>query len=238
MSRFGCVRVPMPFHTGFVKMAEPQDSGHQGNATLRLLAELRDKWIADDVVRSSPSAPSAPVKRVRWRVFVPLLFAVIALGFLVDHIWVGASHTSPHALWLPRGQVATRPARTGAPPRMLLQTAAPNPEPDASLPSPSPLPRRALRLAPRFAPSAPKISLPRTGQLLGYHVQTGAFNVREYAEDLMHQLRSHDYLATVVDAATGPPHRVWIAGTFDRPNAERLVSRLRRDGFEAILLPQ
>jgi len=231
----------MPFHTGFVKMAGTQDSGHQGNATHRLdqlVAELREKWLADDALRTSLSAPSAPVRRPRLHIFVPLLFAVIALGYLVDQIWVGSNHKSPHALWLPRGQAATHPARNGAPPRISFPTAGPGSEADASPPSSSPLPEKAAQWAARVALSAPKISVPRAEHLLGYHVQAGAFNVREYAEDLMRQLRSHDYLATVVDAPTGPLHRVWINGTFDRPNAERLASRLRRDGFEAILLPQ
>ena len=70
----------------------------------------------------------------------------------------------------------------------------------------------------------------------GYHVQVGAFNVLQYARDMMRQLRARDYSVTLVEAPTGPPHRVWIDGAFDHAAAARMVDRLRSDGFEAIVV--
>jgi cell division septation protein DedD len=73
-----------------------------------------------------------------------------------------------------------------------------------------------------------------TNRLAGYRVQVGVFKVRGYAEQLVERLRTRAYHATVVNAATGPPYRVWIDGALNRLNAERLVSRLRRDRFDAV----
>jgi cell division septation protein DedD len=220
-------------------MADPQDPGHQENAILQLMVEFRQRWLAEEALKSALSAPAppAPAKRIRSWAFILLLFATIPSAYLIGQLLEPSSGMSLQFPWAPRGQTATRPATNGTPPPVALPTVA-GQEAGASKLSPSIVPQGGPPPAARVAPSAPKISVHRTEQLLGYHVQAGAFNVREYAEDLMHQLRSHDYPATVVDAPTGPPHRVWIDGTFDRLDAERLVSRLRRDGFEAILLPQ
>ncbi|GEM_PF-5114240 len=70
-----------------------------------------------------------------------------------------------------------------------------------------------------------------------FHVQAGAFNHLEYARDLLHQLRAHGYRASLVEAADGPPHRVWVGPVPDRSSALHLAARLRADGFEAIPLP-
>jgi cell division septation protein DedD len=114
-------------------------------------------------------------------------------------------------------------------PVAVQQTSTPQPAPSTVQPEQTPPAARVL-------PSPPPTSAENTAPLDGYHIQVGAFNVLAYAQDLTLQLRSHDYPATVVDVPTGPPHRVWITGVFDRPAAERLVGRLHNDGFEAILL--
>lgn len=220
-------------------MAEPRDPGHPEDAMLKLMVEFRQIWLAGEALRSGPSAPPppAPTKRIRLRVLIPLLLAAITSTYLIAQLLEPSSRMSLHLPWGPRGQAATHPAAGGAlPPASLLPAA--DREAGGSTPLLSTTSQDGPRPAAGVDSAALAISAPRPAQSPGYHVQAGAFNVREYADDLMHQLRSHDYPATVVDARTGPPHRVWIKGTFDRSGAEQLASRLRRDGFEAILLPQ
>jgi cell division septation protein DedD len=85
-------------------------------------------------------------------------------------------------------------------------------------------------------PSVPIVPADRSGAPLGYRVQVGAFTVREYAQELRDQLRSHHYVARILAVATRPPYRVWIDGALDRAGAERLLGRLQRDGFKAVAL--
>jgi hypothetical protein len=219
-------------------MAEPRDSGRQEDAILKLMVEFRQIWLADEASRPGPSVPPplTPTKHGRLWVLIPLLVAAIASAYfaqLLEH----SGDMSLYLPWVSRGQTATRPAGNGTLPPISLLSAA-GQEAGASKPSPSPIMRGGPWQAVAVDSSALGISAPRPEQPLGYHVQAGAFNVGEYAQDLIRQLGSHGYPAMVVDAPTGPLHRVWIKGIFDRPDAERLVSRLRKDGFEAILLPQ
>jgi sporulation related protein len=220
-------------------MTEPRDPGHPEDAMLRLMVEFRQTWLAGEALRSGPSAPPppAPTKRLRLRTLLPLLLAAIASTYLIAQLLEPSSRMALHVPWGPRGQTATHPAAGGTlPPASLLPAA--DREAGGSTPSLSTVSQDGPPPAAGVDSAALVISAPRPAQSPGYHVQAGAFNVRAYAEDLKHQLRSHDYPATVVDARTGPPHRVWIRGTFDRSGAEQLANRLRRDGFEAILLPQ
>jgi cell division septation protein DedD len=219
-------------------MAEPQEGEHQDNAILQLMVEFRQVWRADEAVTSSPAPPApVPAKRVSSWAGILLLAAAVTCVYLVDQLWARSGGTGIQFPWAPRGQTAARPAANHAPQPVSLPTAT-DQDAGASNPSPSTVLPESAQPAVHVAPSAPETSADGTGQLAGYHVQVGAFNVREYAQDLMHQLRAHDYPATLVDAPTGPPHRVWIEGAFDRLSAERLVARLRNDGFEAILLRQ
>jgi cell division septation protein DedD len=157
----------------------------------------------------------------------------MASAYLLGELLARSSGVALHLPWVPRADTATHaPASAPAPsavPVAAQQTSTSEPAPPAVQPEQTP---PAARAAPSPAPTP----LGNTAPLAGYHVQVGAFNVREYAQDLMRQLRSHDYPATLVEVSTGPRHRVWITGVFDRPAAERLVGRLRNDGFEAILL--
>jgi cell division septation protein DedD len=219
-------------------MAEPRDSGRQEDAILKLMVEFRQIWPAHEASRpgSFVPPPLTPTKHGRLWVLIPLLAAAVASAYfaqLLEH----PSDLSLHVPWASSGQTATRPVGNGTlPPTPLLSAAGQ--EAGASKPSPPPIMQGGPRPAVAVDSAALGISAPRPEQPLGYHVQAGAFNIGAYAHDLIRQLGSHGYPAMVVDAPTGPPHRVWIKGIFDRPDAERLVSRLRKDGFEAILLPQ
>jgi cell division septation protein DedD len=220
--------------------------GHENptedNAILKLMVEFRQLWIEQEAARSNPPAsgpsappPPAPARRTDLRAFVLVVIAAMASAYLLGELLARSSALSVHLPWVPRADTATRPTAsapvTSAVPVAVRQTSAPEPAPPMVQPEKTPP-------AASVAPSSPPTSAHNTAPLAGYHVQVGAFNVREYAQDLMRQLRSHDYPANVVDLPTGPPHRVWITGVFDRPAAERLVARLRNDGFEAILLRQ
>jgi sporulation related protein len=221
------------------QMVEPRDPGHPEDAMLKLMVEFRQIWLAGEALRAGPSAPPppTPTKRIRLRALIPLLLAAITSAYLIAQLLEPSSRMSLHVPWGPRGQAAAHPAAGGTPPPASLLPAADR-KAGGSTPPLSAVSQDGPPPAAGVDSAALGISAPRPEQSPGYHVQAGAFNVREYAEDLMHQLRSHDYPATLVDARTGPPHRVWIKGTFDRSGAEQLANRLRRDGFEAILLPQ
>ncbi len=67
-----------------------------------------------------------------------------------------------------------------------------------------------------------------------FHVQAGAFKNREYADDLVRQLRSNGYTVTLVE---GPLFHVWVGPPMSRAAAERLASNLRANGFETTLSP-
>lgn len=220
-------------------MAEPQAPGPREDAILKLMVEFRQLWLADEALRSDPSEPASltPTKRIRLWVFIPLLAVAIASALLIGQLLEHSSDVSLHFPWVPRGQTATRPAAGGTvPPAPVLPP--PDREVGASTPAPSTVPQGGPLPTADADASAPASSAPRPAQPLGYHVQAGAFNVREYADDLVRQLRARGYPAAIVDAPTGPPHRVWIGGILDRTDADRLVNRLQGDGFEAIVLPQ
>lgn len=96
----------------------------------------------------------------------------------------------------------------------------------------------------RSAPlEAARVTIPKAAmqvmaeQRTEFHVQAGAFNVREYARVLVRQLNSRGYAGVIVKSADGPRHRVWVGGNLDRSAAETLISRLRASGFGAILIP-
>jgi len=223
--------VPQTLPGGLVKMGQEREA--EDNAILKLMVEFRRLWIEQEAVRSSPpvSRPSAPpspapARRTDLRVFILVVFAAMASAYLLGELLARSSAVSVHLPWVPRAVGAPAPP---AAPAAVRQTGM-------SEPAPPTVQTEQTPPAARVTPSPSSTSADNAARLAGYHVQVGAFNVLEYAQDLMRQLRSHDYPATVVDVPTGPPHRVWITGVFDRPAAERLAGRLRNDGFEAILL--
>ena len=214
-------------------MAEHDNEREGAEARFRRIAELRDQSMAAAAPKSIPPAPRAPARRDRWPVVVTFLFIAMTLGYPAAHFVTRANHPSlrvpaapraaqpvPSAVALPLAPPST-PA--GAPPADVAQAPPPRAAAGAAAP-------------PAPAPASPAPRAPEAGGPAGYHVQAGAFNVLEYAQELLGQLRAHGYAATLVDVRTGPPHRVWITGTLDRTGAERLAGRLRSDGFEAILV--
>ncbi len=78
------------------------------------------------------------------------------------------------------------------------------------------------------ARAAPPVARPE------FHVQAGAFKSREYADDLIRQLRANGYTVTRVD---GPLIRVWVGPPMSRSAAERLAANLGANGFETTLSP-
>jgi len=209
-----------------------QERETQDNAILKLMVEFRQLWIEQEAARSRPAAsspstpPPAPARRADLRAFILIVCAAMASAYFLGEVLARSSGVSVHLPWVPRADTATRQP-VSAPVPSALPVAVLQPSPPEQTPP-----------AARVLPSPPPTSAESSAPLDGYHIQVGAFNVLAYAQDLTRQLRSHDYPAAVVDVPTGPPHRVWITGVFDRPAAERLVGRLHNDGFEAILLPQ
>lgn len=65
-----------------------------------------------------------------------------------------------------------------------------------------------------------------------YHVQVGALTDKAAAEALVRQLRVLGYAVRIVGVQ---PYLVWVGGYLDAPTAERLISRLRGQGFNAVL---
>lgn len=220
-------------------MAGQPDDGDEADARFRRIAELRKQSMADAALKPTPPARPAPAKRDRWPVVVTFLFIATTMGYPLAHFLTRTTHSSlaaapsaPPAVTLPPAPPSTPPAAAPAdvaqsPPASTVPTAAPPVARIAAPPATAP-----TGSTPRVAGPAPE----NGGRPAGYHVQAGAFNVPEYAQELLGQLRAHGYAATLVDVPTGPPHRVWITGTLDRPGAERLAGRLRSDGFEAILV--
>jgi cell division septation protein DedD len=176
-----------------------------------------------------------PMQRRMLVVYGVVVIATIALGyagggFLVrSHLvpaqsqWEGHGHPT-----VPRAAAPTAASPTAASP----QAAVPTPAVSAA---PAAVPAATPTAVPSPVAQSVPMSAPSSG---GYRIQAGAFGVRAYAQDLVNQLRRRHYAATVVEVTTGPPHRVWIHGVFDRPAAEQLAARLRRDGFEAIVFRQ
>jgi SPOR domain len=81
----------------------------------------------------------------------------------------------------------------------------------------------------------------RTGRTLAvleghpeFHVQAGAFRSREYADDLVRQLRTKGYTVTLVE---GSLIRVRVGPPMSQQAAERLAANLRLHRFEATLIP-
>jgi hypothetical protein len=220
---------------GLDNMAELHEGARELTPGLQLVDELRQEWATAEALRSTPRDLPAPVTRAKLVIVIPFVCIAIATGYFAGHR-AGLDRTPPHAVGTLRRHVAPRPAVRGPSPFVSLDAASLGQVRHASGPSPSAPPTTTLRVTASVTPSAPAILANGPDQSAVYHIQVGAFNVREYAQDLVHQLRAHAYPATVVDVPTGPRHRVWIDGGVDRSSAERLVSRLRRDGFEAILL--
>ncbi len=78
-------------------------------------------------------------------------------------------------------------------------------------------------------PTTPK-ALPATTPQ--FHVQVGAFRLRENAEELVLQLQASRYPAAIVKKTF---YLVWVGPVLERPAAERLAKNLQENGFEAAL---
>jgi cell division septation protein DedD len=216
-------------------MPEPQDSTDQESATLQLMVEFRNLWLAQEAVQSakSPAQSPPPARRLGSRAVLLLLVAVVASALLNSGIWAGSHPMSLRLPWAGHRDTAT-PAVTSNAVRPPAQSIATSHEAGASEPSLQTAPQQPAGPGTQAVSSTRSVSVEDSDRRAAYHVQVGAFNVREYAQDLMRQLRARSYSVTMVEAPTRPPHRVWIEGVFDRDAAEQLVSRLRNDGFEAI----
>lgn len=197
-------------------------------------AELREKPTADPGLNPPASPLSWRTRGVRTLVLV--LLVAFTGGCLAGYFWAPLDRLS---LFLSRETgIALRTIATVTPPLVSPPTTTPRAAAGAVR---APLPHGVSRTTTSISDTASVAPTPSTThevavQVADYHVQVGAFNVLEYARELVGQLRSHDYAAVMVDVPTGPPHRVWVAGTFDRVSAERLINRLRQDGFDAILI--
>jgi SPOR domain len=167
--------------------------------------------------------------------------AGFAIGaHLVGHEVLPARHAAvirPAASVLERRR--TRPSISPSvinsmPPRVALPVITLGKTPDLAAPSSPAVSQRPHEVTKPVPASAPHVSEPGTSQRAEYRVQVGAFMIREYAQELVDQLRSHHYLTALVALAASPPYRVWIKGDVDRPRAERLMGKLRKDGFDAV----
>lgn len=94
---------------------------------------------------------------------------------------------------------------------------------------PSPMGGPSSESSPPGPPSGP----PRT--IARYHVQVGAFRSREYAEDLVRQLRLHGFAGKIIKDGV---YRVWVGETLERPAAEHMAADLESAGFETFLNPR
>jgi cell division protein FtsN len=164
---------------------------------------------------------------------VPGLLTVLvvsaAAGYLITH----PPQTMPTAT--PLAPASAPPAPAPAPP-------APSPSaPASATPLSAPAPPNAA--VPSSAPAAPKAGGPAAGSPAHaavpvgppeFRVQAGAFTRREYADDLIRQLRAKGYTATIVD---GPFIRVWVGPPLSRSAALRLAGNLQANGFETTLSP-
>jgi cell division septation protein DedD len=192
-------------------MLRSEDDGTPG-AMLQLILAYRRRRTAAAVEPESPPEPRAPARRGLPVVLLLLMAAVVSA-------YVGAGRGSGAKALPPPSVSPAAPASDATTPRPPGVSHAQEPShPLAGAPAVAP--------APAGAAVTPLL----------YRVQTGAFRVRAYAQDLVDQLRARDYRAAIVDVRTGPPHRVWITGAFDRTSGDRLVERLRHDGFDAILV--
>lgn len=205
-------------------MTESSERGKPDDAILQLMVEFRNMWLAQEEAQPDPmpSPPSTSRRRAGVLAVLLVFVAAAALAYVGSVVWDRSGALVRQAWFANGGTAASPPAGEGprnTPP--VTTRVADVPPPEASQPA-AVTPVTAV-VTPSPTPA-------------GYHVQVGAFNVLEYAHDMMRQLRARDYSVTLVEAPTGPPHRVWIGGVFDQAAAARVVNRLRNDGFEAILV--
>lgn len=218
-------------------MTEPKGTAKHEDAMLQLLVELRKVSLAQEEAQPGQLAPprGAPKSRVRLAAAILLGFGGgVALAYLISIIWPHPVEVLP--LPAPAQVHTAAPSRIAVAPPSPLPGAAHTPAAASSEPARPTVPRQATPAAQKIGEARGTIVLAE--RPAGYRVQVGAFNVLEYAQDLMRQLRAHDYSVTLVEVRSGPPHRVWIDGVFDQVAAERLVNQLRRDGFEAVFVPE
>lgn len=211
-------------------------------AILQLMVEFRNLFLAQQETQPEPMPSPPPPPRPRVRVAAVLLASVaaVALGYIGSVVWE-RFEASQRPVLSAEGRLAAPPAivLSSAPPATTAVPDAPVPHaPQSSAVAPgSPVVAPGAVVTPGAPAVTPQPTLTtRAPTPDGYHVQVGAFNVLEYARDMARQLRARDYSVTLVEAPTGPPHRVWIDGVFDHSAAARIVDRLRSDGFEAIVV--
>ena len=123
----------------------------------------------------------------------------------------------------PSGPVPAPPA--AAPPDPALRPQRANP--DIGL-GPAPVPPSTRKAQAAHPASSPPNLVGRPK----FHIQAGAFRNREYADDLVRQLRAHGHTVTL---SKGPLIRVWVGQPMSEQAAERIAANLRSDGFEATL---
>lgn len=210
-------------------------------AILQLMVEFRNLFLAqqESQLDPMPSPPPPPRPRVRVAAVLVAAVAAVALGYIGSVVWEHFA-ASQRPVLSAEGRAAapppaivaggTPPATTAVPDALVPQA----PQSTAVAPG-TPAVASGAVATPGAPAVAPQPAL-TTRTPSGYHVQVGAFNVLEYARDMARQLRAREYSVTLVEAPTGPPHRVWIDGVFDHSAAARVVDRLRSDGFEAIVV--
>jgi cell division septation protein DedD len=204
-------------------MPEPDDLQRKQDTLLELMNNARQN--------GGPGGSNGrPMQRRTLVVYGVMAIAAIALGYAGGRFLVRSHLVPAQSQWEGHGQTAAPQAASPTP--ASPQAAVPTPTASAA---PAAVPAATPTAVPPPVAQSPTAGAPSSG---GYRIQVGAFGVRAYAQDLVNQLRARHYAATVVEVTTGPPHRVWIHGVFDRPAAEQLAARLRRDGFEAIVLRQ
>jgi len=125
-------------------------------------------------------------------------------------------------------------------PGLAPQPESVSPSPPGPTPTPSPAPNDPTggQVKPEASPTP--LEVPAAGPIpkppSRFHVQAGAFKIRENAQVLIQQLRAHDFTAALVESAEGPPYRVWVGCDLGLSEAEHLAAVLRAAGFETTLI--
>ena len=151
------------------------------------------------------------------------------------------------------GYLVTHPPQTVPATTPLAPASAPTSGKDVVAPPPAtsplvPRPSAPTRATPLSAPAPPNAAVPSSAPAAAgspvraavrpgppeFRVQAGAFKRREYADDLIRQLRAKGYTASIVD---GPFIRVWVGPPMSRSAAEQLAGNLQGNGFETTLSP-
>ncbi len=217
-------------------------SGKKFSISIQVPDDMAAQWpdrstaerLIEEIFRAmSGASPARPApSRVRAPVVVAFLVALFAAGLVAGYLGARAYSVFSAPADRPATAAALRTEPSSTPQAAAPQAApvAPQPALDFSTPATS-----AVETQPAPAASPPRATPgPSVTPAVVYHVQIGAFRLRENADTLIQLLARDGFKANILES--GKLFIVYIGTFADQKDAARLANALRTHHYEVVVI--